>query len=81
MQGQLVVARAGPTDRAVCSCCLLRSFTAPRSAKKKRIFASLTSLMHQQRGEGEAAGDAAAAEEAADGGAQEQQAAAAGTQR
>ncbi|KAI7841398.1 hypothetical protein COHA_005015 [Chlorella ohadii] len=65
-----------------------RSFTAPRSAKKKRIFTSLTQLMHQQQqgeaaAEAGAAGEAAAAEAAAAGGAQEQeqQAAAAGAQR
>ena len=68
------------------------SFTAPRSAKKKRIFTSLTQLMHQQQqgetgaaaGEaGQAAAAAAAGEAVAAGGAaargglQEQQAAAA----
>ena len=68
----------------ICAC----SFTAPRSAKKKRIFTSLTQLMHQQQqgeaaAEAGAAGEAAAAEAAAAGGAQEQeqQAAAAGAQR
>ena len=80
---------AEPTSLPLPSRC---SFTAPRSAKKKRIFTSLTQLMHQQQqGEmGEAAGEqghaaatAAAGEAVAAGGAaargglQEQQAAAA----
>lgn len=66
---------AEPTSLPLPSRC---SFTAPRSAKKKRIFTSLTQLMHQQQqGEmGEAAGEqghaaatAAAGEAVAAGGA------------
>lgn len=67
-----VRAWAPPRKRPAVSChmpplvsVLVCSYTAPRSAKKKRIFTSLTQLMHQQAEQAAAAADGQAAEQAA----------------